>query len=75
MGGNVWEWCLDNYKPYSGKDEVDPLHLESDTSAHVVRGGGWNRSADGIRTAFRGGARYDYWVPGLGFRCVRNPEP
>ena len=74
IAGNVWEWCLDNYKPYSGEDEVDPNHYQIDDQAHVVRGGGWNRSGDGIRVAFRGGARYDYWVPGLGFRCVRNPK-
>ena len=72
LAGNVWEWCLDNYRPYSGKDEVDPLHLSVAEDQHVVRGGGWNRSAHGIRAAFRGGARYDYWVPGLGLRCVRN---
>jgi formylglycine-generating enzyme required for sulfatase activity len=41
---------------------------------HVVRGGGWNRSHRGIQNQFRGGAVVDYQVPGLGFRCVRNPS-
>ena len=46
-----------------------------DTSGlHVVRGGGWNRSARGISTWFRGAAIVTYTVPGLGLRCVRNPK-
>jgi formylglycine-generating enzyme required for sulfatase activity len=73
LGGNVWEWCLDNYRPYKKRDETDPLKMHAEHAAHVVRGGGWNRSAQGIRAAFRGAARVDYRVPGLGFRCVRNP--
>jgi len=75
LGGNVWEWVLDSYIPYSGKDEVDPLHDKPAIGTRVVRGGGWNRSGRGIMAAFRGGAISSYKVPGLGFRCVRNPKP
>ena len=75
MSGNVWEWCLDNYKTWKGiGDQTDPLYLVADNSAHVVRGGGWNRSDVGIRTHFRASSVVDYQVPGLGFRCVRNPD-
>lgn len=74
LSGNVWEWCLDNLEPYGREAETDPLHLEAEEASHVVRGGGWNRSADGIRIDYRGGATVDYQVPALGFRCVRNAE-
>ena len=74
MAGNVWEWTLDNYVPFTGKDETDPLHLDEPDGVHVVRGGGWNRSGRGIRADYRGGAVVGYQVPGLGFRCVRNPK-
>ncbi|MDI1480638.1 SUMF1/EgtB/PvdO family nonheme iron enzyme [Polyangium sp. y55x31] len=74
LAGNVWEWVLDSYVPYSGKDEVDPVHLRPSIGNYVVRGGGWNRSGRGILAAFRGGAIVSYKVPGLGFRCVRNAK-
>ncbi|RLB57958.1 MAG: hypothetical protein DRI90_17350 [Deltaproteobacteria bacterium] len=74
LAGNVWEWMLDNYVPFTGKDETDPLHLDNPQGVHVVRGGGWNRSGRGIRADYRGGAVVGYQVPGLGFRCVRNPK-
>jgi formylglycine-generating enzyme required for sulfatase activity len=77
LSGNVWEWVLDNYRPWRKlrvEDEIDPLFLVSENNAHVVRGGGWNRSGVGIQTNFRGSAVADYQVPGLGFRCVRNPK-
>ncbi len=73
LAGNVWEWCLDNLRPYSGITETDPLHMDRVEDVHVNRGGGWNRSHVGIRAQFRGGSVADYQVPALGFRCVRNP--
>jgi formylglycine-generating enzyme required for sulfatase activity len=75
MAGNVWEWCLDNFAPYPDAQVVDPLVINPGSQVHVVRGGGWNRSARGIQAAFRGAAIYTYEVGGLGFRCVRNPSP
>ena len=75
LAGNVWEWCLDNYLPYSEADATDPLVVDPRSQVHVVRGGGWNRSVRGIQAAFRGAAIHTYEVGGLGFRCVRDPTP
>jgi formylglycine-generating enzyme required for sulfatase activity len=73
LAGNVWEWCLDNYAPYESRAETDPVHGKLEAAPHVVRGGGWNRSAAALTTFFRGTAVVDYQRPALGFRCVRNP--
>ncbi len=74
LSGNVWEWCLDNHVAYEPGEKTDPVHMSLPNGARIVRGGGWNRSGRGIRVDYRGGARVDYQVPGLGFRCVRNPS-
>jgi formylglycine-generating enzyme required for sulfatase activity len=74
LSGNVWEWCLDNHMPLGPAPETDPVRLTREAEGHVVRGGGWNRSGPGIQVDYRAGAPADYQVPGLGFRCVRNPE-
>ena len=73
LSGNVWEWCLDNHLALGHSLETDPVHTTRENASHVVRGGGWNRSGRGIRVDYRGGSPVDYQVPGLGFRCVRNP--
>jgi formylglycine-generating enzyme required for sulfatase activity len=74
LAGNVWEWCADTYASYPVETQTDPLVEDKKVSVRVVRGGGWNRSALGIQSAFRGAAIESYEVPGLGFRCVRNAE-
>lgn len=73
LAGNVWEWCLDNYHPYGLEPEADPLYVTHEENLHIVRGGGWNRSAVAIMRSFRGSAPVAYQRPALGFRCVRNP--
>jgi formylglycine-generating enzyme required for sulfatase activity len=73
LAGNVWEWTLDSYRKYASEDATDPRVEDAEASLHVIRGGGWNRSVRGIMAAFRGAAVVGYEVPGLGFRCARNP--
>ena len=73
LSGNVWEWMLDADGKLPTGTVIDPAPREAEAATHVLRGGGWNRSGRGIRIDYRGAAVYDYQVPGLGFRCVRNP--
>lgn len=73
LAGNVWEWTLDSYSRFTKDPQTDPVRLLEGDLTHVVKGGGWNRSHRGIMSWFRGAAIHTYKVPGLGFRCVRNP--
>ncbi len=54
MSGNVWEWCSDwyaDYKPVAQQNPVGPDKGEF----RVLRGGGWERDAEGCRSASRSG--------------------
>jgi formylglycine-generating enzyme required for sulfatase activity len=71
MHGNVWEWCLDSYAPYSSAAVTDPFVTGG--PYRVFRGGGWFLYSDGCRSALR-----NYLDPGdaygvLGFRVVLAP--
>ena len=74
LAGNVWEWTLDSYVRFPTEPQTDPVRVVPGNLTHVLKGGGWNRSHKGIMTWFRGAAIHTYKVPGLGFRCVRNPK-
>lgn len=52
MHGNVWEWCLDLFCPYSAEPSTDP---EGPSKGHVrvLRGGSWFNVALGARSACR----------------------
>jgi len=72
MSGNVWEWCLDNYKRDSSqaKPEFTPRGKDSDSSPRVCRGGSWDDSAGGCRVAYRGNRDPGDRSYGVGFRVV-----
>ncbi|MEW6366296.1 MAG: formylglycine-generating enzyme family protein [Acidobacteriota bacterium] len=72
MHGNVWEWCGDWYDPnaYASADRAGPLGPGTG-SGRVIRGGGWNATAVGCRSAARGSTTDGNTTAYLGFRVAR----
>lgn len=66
MAGNVWEWCLTDYK--NGTNDVN-----GSADSRVLRGGSW---FDGLTDYFRCGYRIWYaplnWYLDRGFRVSRS---
>ncbi len=68
LAANVWEWCLNRYKP--------PSHTEVDASGEfrVLRGGSWLNDRVGCRSASRLRGRPDKRIVDVGFRVVCRPQ-
>jgi len=78
MTGNMWEFCHDdmNKSFYKNSPKNNPLYLQSKdqtkTTMKVIRGGGYEFSANESQVFRRDGATSNVRMPDIGFRLVIN---
>jgi formylglycine-generating enzyme required for sulfatase activity len=76
MHGNVYEWVQDVYaSSYSGLPTDGSANLSvGDSSVRVLRGGSWNFSANGTRSAYRPRDLPSVRYISNGFRVAARPR-
>ena len=83
MAGNVYEWCLDGWDPYSTSSRQDPVvgagsigEITSDFllvgTERVIRGGAWTSQRKGVRVANRAKGPPTNTHYTTGFRCANR---
>ncbi len=69
LAGNVFEWCLDYFEPYRGKDIVNRRGPNHGTQ-RMYRGGSWRSRASSLRASARHFNLPNYSSNDIGFRVV-----
>jgi formylglycine-generating enzyme required for sulfatase activity len=77
LAGNVWEFCLDEWRPYSLAAVVQTAAelsrmRNANVARRVIRGGSYDGGAINMRVTARDSHRVDDAVAYVGFRCARN---
>jgi formylglycine-generating enzyme required for sulfatase activity len=74
LHGNVWEWCLDEYRSSYQNAPLDGsvwiTNNPQNDLKRVMRGGAWDYVARGCRSAVRGSLAPSSRIAGCGFRIV-----
>lgn len=70
MGGNVWQWCENDFESYPGSNLKEPANA----SVKSTRGGSFMYDEAGVNsytTTFRGKNSIDTSLFNMGFRCAK----
>ena len=67
MSGNVWQWCADDYRPYSGHQPT----FKIPALAKVIRGGSFKSDKDHVTATTRNLDLATSRSPAIGFRCAK----
>jgi sulfatase modifying factor 1 len=71
MSGNVLEWCVDSYGPYTVDEKFYPP-IKKDSEFKVLRGGSWFNAEQKIRATARTRLNHSYRSTRIGFRIVQE---
>ena len=77
MLGNVFEWCEDEYQPYSASAQANPVvgGLKMKVDKRVIRGGGWNSKETQCRVVERFYDQQSHVGTALGLRLTLCDDP